>query len=103
MGREELVLTSWWSVVPWQPKFRALCIVEHFLRKGGSWRSVALSVHHAHALFHCMMQVPQCTRKASQVMTACNMPERAEAEEQPVSGRAADATRAGVQSTEDTE
>ena len=34
---------------------------------------------------------------AFQVMTACNMPEKAEPEEQSVSGKAADATTAGVQ------
>merc|ERR1712113_267535 len=101
--KEELILTSTWSVVPWQPKFRALCVVEHFLKKGGSWRSVALSAHHAHALFHCMMQVPECTQKASQVMTACNTPEKAEPKAQLVVGEAADATTAGVQSTEDKE
>merc|ERR1712190_554069 len=101
--QEELVLTSTWSVVPWQPKFRALCIVEHFLKKGGSWRSVALSTHHAHAVFHCMMQVPECTRKASQVMTACGMLEKVEPKEQPAGGEAANATTAGVHSTKDEE
>merc|ERR1712187_174716 len=91
---EELVLTSTWSVVPWQPKFRALCVVEHFLKKGGSWRNVALSTHHAHALLHCMMKVPQCTQKASQVLRACNM---------PPPEKDADASTVGVQSAEDKE
>merc|ERR1712113_224585 len=88
--KEELLLTSIWSVVPWQPKFRALCAIKHFLKKGGPWRSVALSTHHAHALFLCMMQVPECAQKASEVLRACNMPEIVEPEEQPVSGTAAD-------------
>ena len=36
-------------------------------------------------------------------MTACNMPDKAEPKEQSVSGKAADATTVGVQSTEDKE
>merc|ERR1712113_831691 len=47
------------------------------------------------------MQVPQCSQKASQVMMACNTPEKAEPEEQVASSKAADVTTAGVQSTED--
>merc|ERR1711941_48339 len=66
-------------------------------------RSVALSTHHAHALFHCIIQVPQCTRKASQVMIACNTPEKVELQEEPLSGRAAGATTTGVHTTEDKE
>merc|ERR1711879_320535 len=62
-----------------------------------------MGTHHTHALFHCMMQVPECTRKASQVMTACNMPEKAEPKEQLAAGEAVNATTAGLQSTEDKE
>ena len=84
--------------MPWQPKFRALCIVEHFLKKGRSCRSVALSMHHAHALFHCVMQVSQYAQKAHQVMTACNVPEKVETQEEAASAEAA--TSLCVQSTD---